>query len=234
MQRQSKLVGTFLLLAGMLHVGMAQEPKADPAKKPTSAKSGKKENVQTKEKMLSSGRIRGKLTHVEGSQRYFVLQVKYVLTKPNFGAMQNVANASQNIANARRNNDTKGVASAQLDLLRNQANMYDFVTIESPMEFIADDKMKIRTMLVPLEYDDKGKPRRLTTKEIKERKGDDPTLPGFDADFDSLRQGQWVEVHIEKQPLPKGKPAKDADLGDGKDKKRYKALMVVIVAESPK
>ena len=43
-----------------------------------------------------------------------------------------------------------------------------------------------------------------------------------------------MEVHIEKQPLPKGKPAKDADLGDGKDKKRYKALMVVIVAESPK
>src|SRR5262245_6158218 len=226
MRRQFVLVGTFLLMAGVLQVRMAQEPKMDPAKKASSTKSVKKEKVQTKEKMLSSGRIPGKLTHVEGSQRYFVLQVKYVLTRPNLGAMQNVANASQNIANARRNNDLKGVASAQLDLLRNQANMYDVVTIESPMEFMADDHMKIRTMLVPLEYDDKGKPRRLTAKEIKERRGDDPTLPGFDADFDSLRQGQWVEVHIEKQPPPKGKPAKDADLGDGKDKKRYKALMV--------
>jgi hypothetical protein len=227
-----------IAIASFLPLSPAQEPKDDASKASTS-KSGKKEKIASKEKMLASGKVSGKLAHVEGAQRYFVVQVKYVVTTPNLGAVQNVANASRNLAQARQKNDRGAILNAQLDLARNQAVMYDYRTIDGQFEFMADDKMKIRTLQLPVDYDDKGKPKKLTTKELKERRGSDLSLPGFEADFDTLRQGQLVDVYLEKPQNPpangKNKAAKADDAaGEKKEKERYKALMVVIRAEAQK
>jgi hypothetical protein len=85
-------------------------------------------------------------------------------------------------------------------------------------------------------YDDKGKPRRLTAKELKEAKGDDPKLPGYQADFANLREEQIVTMTLVKnKDKPKLKPAgkndKDADdlLGDNQPK----ASRIMIIAEPP-
>jgi hypothetical protein len=215
----------------MLAIATAQEPKQESPKKTQS----KKEKLQSKEKMLASGKVTGKLTHVEGAQRYFVVQVKYAVSRPNLGAMQNIANLNRQLASARQNKDAKGALNAQMQLAWNQAIMYDVQTLDGPIEFVADDDMKIRTLQLPVEYDDKGKPRKLTQKELKERRGSDLSLPGYEADFDMLKQGQLVNVSLEKPSKPPAKKAekKDPDGGDSK-KERYKALMVVIVAEPQK
>jgi hypothetical protein len=217
-------------------VSGAQDAKDDAAPKASTAKSGKKEKLASKEKMLASGRVSGKLAHVEGAQRYFVVQVKYVVTTPNLGAIQNVANASRNLAQAK---DAKAAVNARLDMARNQAVMYDYRTIDGQFEFMADDKMKIRTLQLPVDYDDKGKPKKLSLKELKERRGSDLSLPGYEADFDTLRQGQLVDVYLEKPQNPpangKNKAGKADDAaGEKKEKERYKALMVVIRAEAQK
>ena len=227
-----------IAIASFLPLSAAQEPKDD-ASKASTTKSSKKEKVASKEKMLASGKVSGKLAHVEGAQRYFVVQVKYLVTTPNLGAMQNVANASRNLAQASQKGDARGVANARLDMARNQAVMYDYHTIDGRLEFVADDKMKIRTLQLPVDYDDKGKPKKLTPKELKERRGSDLSLPGFEADFDTLRQGQLVDVYLEKPQNPpangKNKAAKADDAaGDKKEKERYKALMVVIRMEAQK
>jgi hypothetical protein len=217
-------------------VSGAQDAKDDAAPKASTTKSGKKEKLASKEKMLASGKVSGKLAHVEGAQRYFVVGVKYLVTTPNLGAIQNVANASRNLAQAK---DAKAAFNARLDMARNQAVMYDYRTIDGQFEFVADDKMKIRTLQLPVDYDDKGKPKKLTQKELKERRGADLTLPGYEADFDTLRQGQLVDVYLEKPNNPpangKNKAAKADDAaGEKKEKERYKALMVVIRMEAQK
>src|SRR5437588_7848100 len=57
----------------------------------------------------------------------------------------------------------------------------------------------IRSMQPPEAYDDKGNPKKYTAAELKELKGDNPKLPGYTADFNTLKMGQIVKVHFGKK-----------------------------------
>jgi hypothetical protein len=67
-------------------------------------------------------------------------------------------------------------------------------------------------------------------------KGDDPKLPGFQADFDSIRMGQIVLVTLARKkpekPEGKAKPVKKEDL-ELLNEERPLVKMVLIVAEPP-
>src|SRR5438093_192788 len=73
------------------------------------------------------------------------------------------------------------------------------------VELQAADDLKVRTLLLPVEYDDAGKVRKLSDKELRELRGPDPKLPGYAADFDSLKPEQIVDIYVAP---PKGGAAK--------------------------
>jgi hypothetical protein len=75
------------------------------------------------------------------------------------------------------------------------------------------DAVQVRTRLLPLAFDDKGAPRKLTTEEVKELRGTDAKLPGYAADYSDLKAGQAVLINlgrIKPTPPPKdGSPSGD-------------------------
>src|SRR5262249_10952211 len=119
----------------------------------------------------------------------------------------------------------------QIELDRAQRNL--FKGEKQKLDLDAADAMKVRTMVLPVELDDKGKPKKLTEKEKRELKGPDATLPGYTADFDSRNADQMVDIYLAKQP-PKSK-AKDQDQdADKTANPRPKIAMIVILADGTK
>jgi hypothetical protein len=118
------------------------------------------------------------------------------------------------------------------------------------VEFALADDVKVRTSIMPVERDEKGKPKRLTSEEKHKLKGDDPKLPGYTAELSGLQRGQVVEVYLSRL---KGSPTKKAAAGEkdktastdktspkdkGKDQNKsidHEVLvtMIVIVSEPP-
>jgi hypothetical protein len=99
----------------------------------------------------------------------------------------------------------------------------------------ATDDVKVRVLNPPTETDEKGRPKRLTSAELKKLKGPDPRLPGYNAEFDNLRQGMIVQVTLSKRkeapkPMVRRKKGDDDDLaGDN----RPMASLIVILADPP-
>lgn len=65
------------------------------------------------------------------------------------------------------------------------------------LSFVVTDDAKIRTMTVPMIFDDRGNLKRPSIEELRRAKGKDrkdQLLPGFEADFSNLAQGQIVQV----------------------------------------
>jgi len=60
------------------------------------------------------------------------------------------------------------------------------------------DDVKVRTQNPPIEYDDKGKKKRYSAKELKELKGKG-NLPGYTASFGDLKANQIVQVTLHKR-----------------------------------
>jgi len=101
--------------------------------------------------------------------------------------------------------------------------------------------MKVRTLQLPIDFDEKGKPKRYSAQELKDLKGPDPKLPGYTADFDSLKPEQVVKVYLARKkgakaaPLqqPGKKKGKDdnAEAADARTENRPEVTMVLILAE---
>src|SRR5439155_20913538 len=111
------------------------------------------------------------------------------------------------------------------------------------IELQATDDMKVRTLQLPLDFDEKGRPKKYTNKEIQELRGPDQRLPGYTADFDSLKPEQTVKVYLAKKkavaaPAPAAPPkGKDKDKDKDDDKpgaERPEIAMVVILTEPRK
>ena len=97
----------------------------------------------------------------------------------------------------------------------------------------AAENCKVRSMFLPLEFDDRGFPKKWTQKEIAILKGNSK-LKGYPADFDRLREGQVVELYLARQEkggaAPKGKKLLD---DDDAAMARPEVVMIVVVAEAP-
>jgi Ni/Co efflux regulator RcnB len=115
------------------------------------------------------------------------------------------ATAIQNALKARANY-TSDLAKFNIELAKKD------IYSPKPWDVHAQDDAKVRTMILPVEFDDLGFEKKWTKKEIEERK-DKTGLPGsFATDFDQLKSGQLVDVYI-------AKTAKDKDKDQPKKKK---------------
>jgi hypothetical protein len=88
----------------------------------------------------------------------------------------------------------------QMQLAQKQANE---TTTMKPVEVRATEKCKVRIMYPPVQYDDAGNLKKYSPKELAAMKTNSK-LPGFPADFDLLKTGQWVELYLVK-PAPPAK-----------------------------
>jgi hypothetical protein len=206
-------------------VALAQATKKDDKDKP-----------QTKDKIATSGKLVGELLEVENSTKNFKVKVTYYVLDPN--KLQELINHDtkrrieiSRVANLR--DRINQLNAHTLDIEKRKQGIYKKETKD--IEFEGDDEVKVRTMVLPVEYDDKGKPKKYTEKEKRELKGPNKKLPGYTADWDNLAKGQTVEVHLPKPKKQKPKPPakkKDKDDEDAElFKEKPKAVMVVIVAE---
>jgi hypothetical protein len=199
----------------------ADDKKPAPANKETPKKVAKGKPIKTDS-------FTGKLIRVEGAQRSLAVRVTAKIPQENTGAAQNLANLRLQLLSAR---DPGTMRNITAEIARNQANLLSLKDQSKDVELEIADDLKVRTMLEPIEYDDKGKPRRLTPKEKAELRGPDPKLPGYQADFDSLKADQTVTVYV-PQKKASGKSKIKELVFDNKEK--LKAVMIVILRESTK
>jgi hypothetical protein len=98
------------------------------------------------------------------------------------------------------------------------------------VEWQAIEDVKVRMLNPPPKFDDKGRIRRYTAKELKELKGEDKKTPGYPAEFSDLKQGQYVQVTLVKKkgtPIRRGKDAG----ADANGENNPQMSLIVIVAE---
>jgi hypothetical protein len=91
------------------------------------------------------------------------------------------------------------------------SNPFKLVTSTQDVEFHAQDSFKVRIPEPPQVFDDKGNIKKYTADELKELKGKDKTLPGYEGTPDSLLVGQKVKVTLIKAPTTKTPARPDTD-----------------------
>jgi len=191
------------------------------------------------EKTVRAGQLVGKVLGVIESTKSLRLQVTVPYVSLNEGEANAVVQAQQNYlqAAAKRPPDVDGMRNALIDMQRHQANIYKVEQKTQDLEVKTGDEVKVRTIREPEVFDEKGKLKRLSAKERKELKGDDPRLPGYKAEFSDLREGQIVQVNLVRKrgALPRpagGRRGKDIDPDLLADFQPH-AEVVVILADPP-
>jgi hypothetical protein len=206
-----------VLLCGCLAIPAFAADK-DKAKDKADAKKDADKGVTT-EKMYRAGQLAGKILTVNESKKSIRLQVTLQYPKLNTGALNSYVQAQLNLQQAMLNRDynarLQGIANAQRQMLQAEMTLYSMQTMTKDVELQTADEVKVRQASPPESFDDKGKLKKYTAKELKELKGPDPKLPGYNGEFSDLREGQYVTVTLVKKKdapsrLPPRKPIKDA------------------------
>jgi hypothetical protein len=210
MRRTFLLAGLFLALALVLPTRGADDKKTDP-------KAG--------DHLVNKTDLSGKLVHVEGAGKGIRVQIQ--VPKPDQGVMQNIANWQ---AELRTTTNPRRAAELRNAIAQNQAKMYKPTPVDVDID--PGDDVKVVAKNPPVAFDDKGKVKKYTAKELAELR-DDPksSASPFKADFDSLKNGQYVTVTVGwKKDSVKPKPGKEKDPEWLAENKPI-AIKILIVAE---
>jgi hypothetical protein len=193
--------------------------------------------VESKEKLLAAAEFDGKLIKVDGEQKQLTVQVTYSELDPNKVQANQTYLAQQQLKISQTVNIQERLRQTQnfnLEMQRRQRDVYK--QVQKNVDLQAADEIVVRQFLPPVEYDEKGKQRKLTEKEKREFKGSNPKLPGYNADFDNLKPDQIVRVTLVKKKgsaAPKAKDkSKDKDFLA--DEERAQVKMIVIVSDAGK
>jgi hypothetical protein len=95
-------------------------------------------------------------------------------------------------------NEAKKTLRVQLQVAKNK---------NEDVEWQATDDVNVRMPNPPAQFDDKGRVKMYTAKELRELKGND-RLPGYPAEFSDLKSGQSVQVTLVRK---KGGPRQPKD-----------------------
>ena len=181
-----------------------------------------KDKDVTTEKMIKAGVLVGKVMAVYEDKRTVRLQVTVSVAKLNAGSLQQMQQAQVDLASARARGDRNGMMSAQRSLVQAQASLYNIEKHNQDVELQALDDAVVRTAFPRTEFDDKGKPKKLTAAQKKDLKGPDPKQPGYKAEFGDVATDQILQVTLVKKkaagPAAKAKPAAKKTKAKGKDK----------------
>jgi hypothetical protein len=191
-------------LAGLFALGLALPA---PAQKPP-AKKGPADKKEAEDKLIQTGALVGEIVHMESEKRTFRLKVTVVWTEINADAVRGLQEAQLNLARAR---DLNAVANARRAMAQHSANLYQPKSDQKEFTIEADDDVAVRLTQPKVEFDDMGNLKKLTAKELAEKRGKDRL---YDGEWSDLVNGMKVQVTLvrEKKPLkPKGKDDIDLD-----------------------
>ena len=241
-----RYLGTVPILALVLALPAAAAPPKN---------QGKPKNVLDADQ-LASGQFTGALLSAPGSDRTFTVRVQYqqIQLKPNAlrnannqtahanRQLQQIARLEQQMARSRNPAQQLAqiqriLAQVQLGQLRAQQNLYTVVNRTQDIEFQAEENVKVRTMELPEQFDEKGNIKKYTREELKQLKGKDTHLPGYESAFEGLRAGQLVQVtlaaHKTKKPTTSPGDAKDKPTPDkaapDKDTEKHKQVRLIVI-----
>jgi hypothetical protein len=215
-----------LAILGLVLPLLAADDKADPKKEPD--KNAKKEpdkapdpkkdldkHLNT-EKTLKAGQVTGKIVAIVESKKSLRLQVELQIPQLNQGAAIGLQQDQINYARAAQARDLQGMINARNAMLQHQATLYNLHRVTKDVELQTTDDVKVRLSNPPAQFDDKGKIKKYTPKELAALKGPDPKLPGYNGEFSDLQQDQIVAVTLVKKkeaPRPAARPkGKDSDV----------------------
>jgi hypothetical protein len=113
--------------------------------------------------------------------------------------------------------------------------------VKTLVEFQHSETVKVRTMVLPEQFDDKGQPKKYTKEELATLKGKDTHLPGYESSLEKLETGQKLRVKFSPKKASSAKP-KEADPDkdavpekNAKDptEKKTQVKLIVILEEAP-
>jgi hypothetical protein len=220
-----RYVGAASFLALLLALPAAAAPPKNPPLPPVDSDK------------IANGQFTGYLLTTPGTDRAFTLRVQYqdVQLKPN---AQRTANNANNQANrqlqqiarlqqqmAKSKNPAQQmaqiqrlVAQMQVGQARAQQNLYTVVPRYQDVEFQAEENVKVRTMELPEQFDEKGNLKKYTKEELKQLKGKDKDLPGYESSFEALKEGQLIQVTLADHKAKKPASSSPGDKDKAKDK----------------
>jgi hypothetical protein len=213
-----------------------------PGKKLDASRDLDKKDTGTSEKMLKAGLLQGKVLTVAESKKSLRLQITFNIPKLNQGALSGYLQAQQSLQQALLNTNPQQrlqqMLQAQQQMAQHQAQMYQPESITRDVELQTIEDVKVRMLTPPPQFDDKGHVKKYTAKELKELRGPDPKLPGYQAEFGDLHEGQIVQVHlVKKKGVPTAAPVRRGGKAVNVDalvQNLPQVAMIVVVADPPK
>src|SRR5579885_1669265 len=166
-------VAAFFLALGLVLPVLA----ADPKKLPDPKKDLDKAPGATK--FVKAGEATGKIVAVYESKKMLRLQVQ--VPQLNEAAVNAIAQAEVQLQIYAATRNIGGIQSAQRTILQNQANLYTLQPKDFELQTTED--LRVRLSNPPAQFDDKGKIKRYTRKELNVLRGPDPKLPGYSGEF---------------------------------------------------
>ena len=213
------------------------EAKKDEAKKDEKKAEKKKEEKKKEEKLVYGQKINAKLARIaDNSAREFAIDMPELDPMKVFQFQQ--WQMQQIVAIAQQQNPQQRAQSMynyQIEMAKKQSNPQTRHTMK-PVDMRAVEDIKVRTMYPPVQYDDQGNLIKWTAKKIAEMRSKDK-LPGFAADLDALKAGQYVDVYLAKQaPMPKTLPKKKGGAADDDIPMivRPDVVMIVVIQDVPR
>jgi hypothetical protein len=198
------------LVVGILF--LASPSEAQNKNKPKPGGKGTDATPQEYQAVLAAGEVTGKITDIDHAKRLVTIQVETQAVQAGGNVNQNLARQQQQLMrNAFRPNNKRNPAeqarhmqqqAAQLQrqqmqaLNRNNGGGPKINTVKKDFEFQADPKARVRLLNLPQEFDERGKPKQYTQAELRELKGPNTTLPGYQSTFEDLHPGQIVKLSV--------------------------------------
>jgi hypothetical protein len=226
---------TFLVLLPRLGADDKKEPAQPDAKETGKNESAKKDaKKQLEEKLLQHPSLTGRVKRMDAnSAREFTIDVPQV--DPNKVYQLNLWKMTEMNRILRIPFNQPLQRAQQLAMYNYQLARKENTEIYSPkeMEMRAADGCKVRALSPPTEFDDKGRLKTFSQKELSALRGNSK-LPGYAADFDRLNVGQTVTVYLAKA---KDQPKKEAGAPRKKnpddDDAKPEVVLIVIMQEGP-
>jgi hypothetical protein len=210
------------VLTAAWYTGPAPGARGAAPDKPAKKAAGENE---PKEKLVPLGTLAGVVESVGESTGDLTLQVTVRYLEPNPGAQAEYLRQQQQIIQrqqalmltrnpAQRQQQLNQLYQAAMQLQRSGANLFTVKEVKRNVELRLAEDVKVRSVLPPEQFDDKGNVKKYTKEELKELKGPDPRLPGYKADRDSIEKGRAVLVRVARRAVAPAKKVK----GQAKDK----------------
>lgn len=219
--------------------GDAKSDDAKPAARPAAPRKGDaSDQAPVKIKLHPAGEITGKIVDIGASRDSLTIEVTRKIPVANGGAGQNMVNLQLQMQQAARDpnptNRIQRMADIRRQMLIQQVQGVGLKDDTQKVEIRLVDDFKVRLAQPPVDYDEKGNPKRYTAKELRELKGPG-NLPGYPGEFESLRTDQVVRVYLARAKAGKAVNPKEKNLdkdfaGDNKPM----AIMVYVVQDAKK